>query len=355
MKRLGKASLWMAAACFIALAGSVSVSAEPVKTPKGRVQLQITGLAVDLEPVPGRTYHVSGSWSSSDDGETFNGKDIIDEIGDVSGSVEAGTWVLVGYFDAGDCDAVIGGESLDSAWEQNATIAGEAWKVRGGVFTFDGSLGRRPATLMCRTNAAGQSILLYRFLTNAPETTSQADMMKDAAAASSIAAASRAFSAGRVEDTQPMHRADVVQHGGTPAARQVTLGITGLSFKLPDDGYFWVANEDEENGVDTMTRLAPALPAVDLEILFAADSNCETIEDALTNSGATTDLRPLNLSSEWQPLSTLELDSGEAEYMLCHARNDGIVMVGVILPLGRRDMGQIDQLLSAIANADVKH
>ena len=351
MKFVTRVGALAVAACMAGTVGVAAVLADPVKTQKGVVQLPITGLVVNLGAVPGRIYHVSGSWYSSDDGETFNGKDIIDEIDPATNNVQAGTWVFVGYFDAGDCNAVLGGETLDNAWTQDVTIAGEAWKVRGGVYTFTNSLGRRPAALLCRSVADGQSLLLYRFLTTAPETLSQAEIMKEVSSAKSIAAASRAFSAGKIGDTAPLHRPEVVQHGGAPGVREVSLGVTGLSFELPDDGYYWVANENRDNGVDTLSRLAPALPSVDLEVALAPNASCADVRKALEQVSTIADLQPTNVPSGWEAMPTMKLDGGEIEFAVCHARAEGAVLAGIFQGPKQQDISQLSPLLTALRDA----
>ena len=79
------------------------LAADPLPVRSGKVVLPITGLAVDL-PKDARktaTWALSGSWSLSNGGASFDGRDVIDQkVGD---KLVAGNWVHVGYFDAGEC------------------------------------------------------------------------------------------------------------------------------------------------------------------------------------------------------------------------------------------------------------
>ncbi len=165
-------------AAFGMLALSPIAGADPTIVSGGVAQLPSTGLVIDLPARTEGVYHVSGSWALNAKDGIFDSRDIVDEINS-AGNVTAGNWALVGYFDAGECDAVLASEKLDASWTTTQDFWGQSWSVRGGVFQFDGALGRRPAAVLCRTEQDGLTLLLYRFLTVASETLDQASVLAD--------------------------------------------------------------------------------------------------------------------------------------------------------------------------------
>lgn len=348
MSFLARARLALFAACAITLAPATLAQAVPAKLTAGEAQLPTTGLIIDLPPKAGVTYHVSGSWALT--GDTFDTRDVIDEIDTATGNVRLGNWVLAGYFNAGDCNATLAGVQLDAAWTQSASLWGEAWSVRGGVFTFDGALGRRSAAILCRQKENEPALLLYHFLANQPETTPQATVMESVGRSAPLAGASRSFTARRAGDIFPTRRADVRNRGEQAPARRVTLPVSGLELDLPDDGYFWLP--DAGDGVDFLDRLLPFLPEVTLELVIVPDITCADLFGALQTELRQTH-RPLALPAGWLGGPAIIVE-GQTELTMCHAVGASALVVGVFQGPDNRDVSDLYPVLGALLAAAQK-
>ena len=157
-------AVWIGLALGLALAGPVRhAPADPLPVKSGKVVLPLTGLAVDL-PADKRknaTWMLSGSWSLTDGGAAFDGRDVVDlKVGD---KLVAGNWVHIGYFNAGDCAAVVKALDVPDRWTGEKTLWGLKFQVAGGTWDFENNLGKKPAIALCVANAAGGSLLLYHF------------------------------------------------------------------------------------------------------------------------------------------------------------------------------------------------
>lgn len=339
--RIGLAAF---AAC-LAL-GPVAAAQEPTKLAQGTATLPTSGLVIDLPTKTGVMYHVSASWALSDDG-IFDTRDVVDEINAATGNVTLGNWILMGFFNAGGCEATLSSTKLDADWTQDATIWGESWKAHGGVFTFDGALGRRPAVMLCREESDGFALLLYHFLADQPETTERDIVMSSARASAPLASASRSFSARRVADVQPTRRTDARNRGGNPAARTVTLSHSGLAVALPADGYLWLASEDE--AADYLDRLLPTLPQLTLEIVMAPGATCSGVFGGLSGDLLTSHT-PTNLPAGWVAGPGLMLD-GETELTMCRDFPGKSLIVGSFQGPDKRDVSELAQVLGALRAA----
>ena len=132
-----------------ALLTGVAMSGDPIAVKSGAVVLPISGLALDLpaDPRADFTWGLSSSDALSDNGKVFDGRDVIDEK--IKDELVAGTWVQVGYFDAGDCKATVGATALTGAWTEDRDFYGLRWCLRGGTFDLGADLGKVPAVAMC--------------------------------------------------------------------------------------------------------------------------------------------------------------------------------------------------------------
>lgn len=319
---------------------------EPTKLTQGTATLPTSGLVIDLPVKQGIVYHVSGSWGLSDD-EVFDTRDVVDEIDAATGNVKLGNWVLMGYFNAGGCDDTLQDTQLDAAWTQEASLWGESWKARGGVFTFDGPLGRRPALMLCREEADGFALLLYHFLADQPESTGRDLVMASARASEALASASRSFSARRFASIQPLLRTDVRNRGDNPAARIVTLARAGLKVALPSDGYLWLVSEDEN--VDYLDRLLPTLPPVSLEIVLRSETTCTEIFNGLSGDMLISHT-PTNLPAGWTAGPALLIDDTK-ELTMCRDLSGKALAVGVFQEADNRDVSQLAPILGALRSA----
>lgn len=348
MSFITRARLVLLAASAITLAPDTLAQSVPVKLTESEVQLPTSGLIIDLPSKAGVTYHVSGSWALT--GNTFDTRDVIDEIDTATGNVQLGNWVLAGYFTAGDCSATLAGAQLDAAWTQSASLWGEAWSVRGGVFTFEGALGRRPAAILCREKENEPALLLYHFLANQPETTPQASVMDSVGRSAPLAGASTAFTARRAGDIFPTRRAEVRNRGAQSPARRVTLPVSGLELDLPDDGYFWLP--DSGDGVDFLDRLLPFLPEVTLELIIAPDTTCAGLFRSLQTELLETH-RPLALPPGWLGGPAIIVE-GQTELTMCHAVGASALVVGAFQGPDDRDVSDLYPMLGALLAAAQK-
>lgn len=337
------------AACMAFTPAALAQTA-PVKLTQGEAQLPTSGLVIDLPAKAGIEYHVSASWSLSGNGSVFDTRDVIDEFDIATGNVATGNWVLAGYFTAGGCDATLAAASLDAAWTQGATLWGEEWRARGGVFTFEGALGRRPAVVLCRAKENGPALMVYHFLANQPETVSQAAVMESVSKSGPLASASKSFSTVRAKPIFPTRRTEVRNRGAEPAARRVNLPVSGLELDLPPDGYLWLPDAGED--VDFLDRLLPTFPELTLELVVVPDISCPNL---LASFGADVRQghRPTGLPAGWLDGPALTID-GETELTMCHPVGASALVVGAFQGPENRDVSTLGQILAAILAAAAK-
>lgn len=338
----------LAAGLVALLSVAPSAGADPVAIRQGAAQLPVSGLLLDLPAQAGIEYRVSGSWSITETGETFDARDVIDEINLATGSLVSGNWILSGYFTAGDCEKALAETALDKVWTQDATLWGESWKVRGGIFTFDGALGRKPAATLCRTTGTGHSLMLYRFLIDQPETAAQAVVMDSVRGSPALAAAARSYKSLRTGDVFPTHRAEVRSRGTGKPARTVTLPVTGLVLDLPDDGYLWLVGDGDQS--DMLDRLLPTLPEVSVEVALGPGFKCADVLAGLME-GAIPAHVPTNLPTGWITGPALKLDGDEIELTMCGQAGDDAVVFGVFQGPTRTDVSSYHPLMSALIAA----
>lgn len=343
VKRIG---LYAFAACVALALAPIGAAQEPTKLEQGAATLPTSGLVVDLPAKQGVVYHVSGSWALSNDG-VFDTRDVIDEINVATGNVTLGNWILMGYFNAGGCEDTLRTIKLDAEWTQDANIWDESWKVRGGVFTFDGALGRRPAVILCREQPDGFALVLYHFLADQPETTGRDLVMASARASAPLASASRSFSTERVANIKPLRRTDVRDRGGNPAARTVTLTRAGLDVALPADGYLWLVSQDEHT--DYIDRLLPTLPRISLEVVVSPGRTCSSIFGMLTGDKLPAHT-PTNLPAGWTAGPGLLID-GVTELTMCRDLPAKALIVGLFQEPDKRDVSDLAPILGALQSA----
>ena len=338
----------LVAACAAMFAQASVACADPVTVLRGVAQLPTSGLIVDLPAKAGTEFHVSGSWATNEAGDTFDTRDIVDEIDTASGNIISGNWIMAGYFTAGDCAATVGEASLDKAWTQDATLWGNTWKVRGGVFTFENALGRRPAAVLCRSTGSGHALMFYHFLTNQPETTSQSAIMASVSSSTVLAAADRAYTSRRVSEIMPTHRADVKNRGKGSAARTAKLPVSDISIDLPDDGYFWLISEGD--GVDIFDRLLPTLPEVSAELAYVDGFSCKDVISSL-KPDLQTDHRATGLPQGWISGPGIKLEGNLVELTTCYELDDAAILFGIMPDPLVTDVSNLRPLMAAIVAA----
>lgn len=344
---IGKIVRGLAAAAAVALGVATEAAAGPLEISSGKAVLPMSGLVLDLPEKQGSFYKVSGSWSVTEDG-VFDARDVIDEAN--ANGLLAGNWVLAGYFDAGGCKEVLEAAKLDNRWKGTVDLWGHGWDISGGVFTFDGSLGRQPAALLCRTNADGLTFLLYRFLLSQPESIGKDEIINGVRSSAVLERASRAYDAQKIEAVRSAKRPEVNNRGKLPAARTVDLTVSKLKVELPDDGFVWLSRATDSS--DSLDRMAPFFPEITLEVARVEDATCQDVIDALKASGS---LKPggeaRNVPAGWVIGPALDLD-GIVESMVCHTFGDDALAAGLMAPPGAADMTDYAPLLAALLKAE---
>ncbi|HVY90728.1 MAG TPA: hypothetical protein VG942_17815 [Hyphomonadaceae bacterium] len=339
---------------LVAMAGlglmAGAAHADPITVKSGKTLMPASGLSIDLPAQAGIEYHVSSSWSLFDNG-SFDSRDIIDELNTSSNELAAGNWIVTGYFDAGGCDETLNGEKLGSAWTTELDLWGQHWKVKGGIYTFEGStLGRKAAAVLCTTDAAsGRSLLLYRFVLTKPETLPQADVLADVKSSTVLRQAWASYRDGKIVPVTPLKRPEVRNRGKIAAARTVTLTKAKLQLDLPDDGYVWLANYDDQG--DILDRMAPSLPDVSVEVLVVPGKSCDEAFKLVPPDGRI-ERKATGLPAGWFTANALAMDEAD-ELLTCHALGDeDLVLAGVVQPKGASaDVSSLAPLLGALAKA----
>lgn len=324
----------------------------------GEVQLPTTGLLLTLTDDPARDYRLSSSWSLIAD-QKFDSRDVIDEFDARSGQLVRGNWVLTGYFTPGNCTATLAGMRLEKRWTLTRTQWGHTWEMTGGDFRFDGPLGLRPMTAMCRSLPGGRSLILQRFITDQPPGRSQADMLADLTRASVLAAASRAFDQGAWRESKPLHQRWVTTRGTQPATRTVTLPIARLTLTLPNDGGLWIVPPRKEGATsDWLDRLLPSLPEISVEVMRFPRQTCAAVlqqlgQPQLTPAQQQEAARPLTgMPIGWIAGPMLAVEA-QSERTACASVNGDAVLVGMFLGKGNSDATPVAGLLGALQRARV--
>lgn len=299
----------------------------PVSLTSGKIVLPLSGLQLTLprDKRKGFSWQVTSSYSVGD-GNVYDARDVVDEK--VKDKLVGGNWVLVGHFNAGDCGKVVGDVALTEAWSGERDQWGVHWFVRGGVYQFEGELGKRPALVMCASRKGRKQLLLYHFFVDRdPSMTRKAIL----AALPRLAVLERATRAWQVDGTAgvtPLRRAEVRQRGAIAAARTLRLPVAGRELTFPDDGFVWGVNAPEPDAVvDWIWRAAPALPEQSLEVVRVPGATCAQVF-AQQTSAERSDASPRNLPAGWQAGPAILVD-GELERTACHEANGNAVVVGL--------------------------
>jgi hypothetical protein len=293
-------TLALAAAVALAVVVPRPAAADPVAVKQGRVTLAVTGLVVDLprDARKGATWKVSGSWSLSSGGRSFDGRDVVDL--EVGGKLVRGGWIHVGYFDAGDCAAVVKTMDVTERWTGEVELYGAHFQVAGGTWDFERELGKVPAIALCAPRPRGQSLLLYHFFLQPGAKAGQAGL-KALAKDKLLARVTRAWTAARAAPLAPTHRPEIRRRGEIEAARAVRLGKSELELALPDDGHVWLARTGgDDEASDFPDRMAPSLPDVTLEVARLRSSGCPDVLRGLMESATVVpEPPPLGVPTLW--------------------------------------------------------
>jgi hypothetical protein len=320
-------------------------AADPIEVQGGTVVLTISGLELDLPPPDeGCVYKVSGSFALTDDAK-YDGRDVIDEVcGD---ELAAGTWISLGYFDAGDPAAVVASIELTDDWTAQHDFWGATWNVRGGIFTFDSELGAKPALTACIDVGGGMAMLLHRFFLTASGPTTQAAMLEEFAQSPVPRAAWLACTKNRFGTVYTTKRPETRNRGSLEPSRPAVLEHLGIEFRIPDDGFVWLVRSGD-GPTDFLDRMAPSLPDVSIEVAYLAADDCEAGLASISTEKR--DVPPQNLPDGWVAGPQLVVDD-RLELTTCYPTADGVVVVGIFQGTPGADVAYLAPMLTAIADA----
>ncbi|MBE7452644.1 MAG: hypothetical protein HS111_28335 [Kofleriaceae bacterium] len=344
-----------AAAAVLATTG-VAAAEPPAHAPRritaGPITLPLSGLQVTLPRDKRKDFawQVASSFSLDANG-AYDARDVVDEL--VKDKLVGGNWVIVGHFDAGGCAKVVAATAFSDAWSVERDQWGSRWSIRGGLFTFDSSLGKRPALVMCASREGRKQLLLYHFFLDREAMTQKA-MLAALPRLPVLERAARAWRSDGTAPVEPLRRAEVRTRGAVTAARTVRLPVAGRDLALPDDGFVWgVTPPDGGADVDWLWRAAPALPEQSLEVMRVPGMACREVIATMT-AAPRADANPRNLPAGWQPGPAL-LVNGALERTACLDVQGAAIVVGLqTVPDNvpeASDFGPLAPLLGALAAA----
>jgi hypothetical protein len=316
------------AAAWVALA-STKVYAAPALHPSGDVVLPLTGLGIELpkDPREGHTWSLASSFAL-DPG--FEARDVVDEK--VGGKLVSATWVSVGHFAAGGCEAVLASLPLGEAETSAPRLFGHPWGARAGLLDLGETLGKVSAVALCGVRERRKSILAWHMVFDQGTESGKpgAAALKAAAAHPVVAAVARAWLGDQVVEQRPLARSEVRRRGTSRPDREVRLPVSGLTVRLPEDGHVWVprgASADAPPDVDWIDRLAPALPDLSLEVFTLPDASCRQFLAGI-EAPIREDLQPRHLPAGWRPGPVIAV-ADEPEYLACRDLPGGLLAVGL--------------------------
>lgn len=332
---------------------AVAAETVPIEVPPagGPVTLPMTGLSLQLPARSGVTCKIRGRWGLSEQGSTFWSRDVIDET-DASNKLVAGTWVSMGYFDAGEDRAVARSSAelakLAGTWETTTTLWGRTFAVAGGLYDFHNSLGVRPALILATSVSKNRpSLVLHYYFLNAETSLDHDAMLQQLAEAATPASVMESYSHFRCEATEPTHSQAVTQPGGAVALRAIQLPKTSLKLQLPDDGFVWLEDRDRQGTTDFLNRMAPMLPEVTAEIALIPNSTPSNVLASLKGEASALS----NVPTGWTAGPTLTTSGGDPEVTLAASLGQNVLLVGLLgVPPGA-DCKPFQKLLLALMQA----
>ncbi len=345
---------WVAVALAALAAPASRAVADPIAVRSGKVVLPITGLAIELprDPRKAATWKLSGSWSLTDGGAAFDGRDVVDL--EVGGKLVAGNWIHLGYFNAGGCAAVV--EELDVAdrWRAEADLYGLHFQVAGGTWDFENDLGKVPALALCTPAERGGSLLLYHFFLEARPPAGKAgiaviakDKLLDRVA--------RAWKAGKTGPVLTTRRPEIRRRGDLAAVRTVTLAQSKLEVALPDDGFVWLARSPADGSSDFLDRMAPSLPDVTIEVATVPGQTCAALQAGLVGAATVVaEPPPLGVPAGWVAYPTIAVEDRH-ERVICRDVGQAALIAGLLVAPktapAARDFGPYAPVLQALVDA----
>jgi hypothetical protein len=340
---------WLALS--LAVLSAPAVRGDQVEVKPGKVALPLSGLEIELPKDPRKdfTWQLTASFSEKDGG--YDGRDVIDEK--IGNRLQAGTWVHLGYFTAGDCRKTVATADLADDWTAEVELAGLKMAARGGIFTFDDKdIGKVPAVVLCGHREGHKDLLLYHFYVADPAIGREA-ILAGLPNVAAVERTVRSWLADRWVPVVPLRRPEV-RRRGEPPKRTVRLEKSSMDLTLPDDGYVWLHRKPaKEDAVDWLERLAPALPEVEIELVRVPGTTCASVLDGITTARSTAP-GPEYLPRDWVAGPTL-LVNGSAERTVCRQAGTDALVVGVFAVPDKgpsaTDFAPLGPLLNAISAA----
>jgi len=336
------------------LSWSAASGVDPIEVASGPVVLPLTGLAIELpkDSRAGAVWSLSGSWSFTDSGASFDGRDVIDQK--VGGKLVSGTWVHLGYFNAGDCGAVVKELDVPDRWTAERDLWGHRWSVASGTWDFGNSLGKAPVVALCAPRPGRASLLLYRFFVGDTTTLSMEARLAMLTKDKLLERISSAWDADRTGAAQPTLRPEIKRRGEIEAARTVQLPKSQLSVALPNDGFAWlVRGSDADGSSDFLDRMAPASPDLSLEMQRVSGVACGGLFQG-GNPKFVTEAAPANIPKGWKFLGTMQLEIN-VERLICRENGGATLVVGLLSTPSEvpeaHDFAALGPVLSALAAA----
>lgn len=337
--------------CVIAAAVTAqSAWCDPTKVSSGRAQLPVSGLIVDLKPMDGVEYAVSGSWSTDEAGLSFDSRDVLEEIR--QGEVVATTDLKSVQAAPEACATELARAKVSDAWTTTAMLGSKTWQVRGGAITTQADAVARPGAVLCRL-VAGRTFVIQRLLTSSDKALDQTSIMDEVRTASVLGAISQSLDAGRIGKAYPTRNAGVIQRGGVSPARTAKLELNALTFKIPDDGFFWKVAKNEESNEDLLIRMLPTLPEVQVNITMGWDLGCDEMTAAPDDAQHMRGHGAADAPPGWKALPSLKYDDGRVELAVCYPHKAGALFVGVSQGPDERSVGYLRPLFDALAVSKV--
>lgn len=338
-------------ATWALVAACAAREAAPIAIPAsgGRFVLPLTGLAVNFPANAERRIELKGSWSL---GKGFDARDVIDEFKD--GELIGGTWILTGYFDAGDARAAVQSVDLVDAWPTTTLEAwGLTWHVRGGKFKFEGKLGAQAALVLATQRSADYPTLqLYHHFIAEPDVSGE-DMVARVKSSPLIAAIVKAYRDHHFGASYPTRHPAVRNRGQAPPDRTIGLKRSGLQVRLPDDGFIWWHTETSEDATDFLHRLGPTFPELTLDVLVVDAPSVPAAWSGLGLSPPPADTVIANLPEGWLPGPEVTPSSGK-ESTLAKQVGNRVLIVGLMAATVTTDVKALRPILEALAEAVAK-
>ncbi|WP_088306695.1 hypothetical protein [Novosphingobium sp. B 225] len=342
----------------LALAFTAAAQAGPVKVQGGTLTLPTTGIVITVADDPARDYMLGGSWSLSDSG-SYDARDVVDELAVKGGALVRGNWILTGFFDAGNCDALIAALKVSNGWSAPHTLWGKQWQAGGGDYAFTNSIGTRPMVALCRTDKDGRGLLLQHFLIDRPAGMAKAAMLTELGQARILAAAAKGYAARSVQAPGQPGLGNVTNRGKNAAARTVRMELARIEFDLPDDGQFWIVTKPEAgkpDQSDRLDRLLPSMPDVSVEVARVPGTTCDKFFGMLKlppipGPWATQAAKPVvGVPAGWSvgPVTALET---QLERMFCKPFGKDVLLAGYMAEKYSENAAPIAPLLNALAKA----